>query len=248
MFFRYAFLLYLFCASYVCCTYEYPFRDIEKPVVSLDSVDRILILSPPRSGSTLVYMVFQYLFENTLASWDSLEKKVLKTHSIEAAEEILRKYPNTYVILSIRDPLDSFISRLRLNPTKSHKKITQILHDHISMHASLQTFLLNTPHTLLCRYEKFAHDIYSLLAEIEAHFMIVIPEQEQQNIEQLFSKDAVLARTRKYASFNEFDCVTSLHGDHIAREKKSLDAHLSGRLLKQVEGKIQQIQKLWDYE
>ncbi len=89
---------------------RYVFRDIHTPVLKLDSKRRVVVCSPPRCGSTLVYMVLQYLFEKKLEVWNKTNKKVIKLHDFKKCKKFCKKHKETLIVVPIRNPVDSLFS------------------------------------------------------------------------------------------------------------------------------------------
>lgn len=229
----------------------YPYRDIKKPVVRLNEYDKIVILSSPRTGSTVVYAVCQYLFENVLAYHLSLNKKVIKTHGADLVKKHLIKFPKMLVVIPKRDPFDAFLSRICLMKNLQHNipksDVDLRLKNTIKSYNSVLNFVeqVDKKHILSLEFQDFKRDVLHIVKSLEEKLNIVIPVEEKKFIEKSFNKSSVKKIIKKYKNFGEFDPILGFHGNHIQDYKKTLKEVLSEELYNQVREQLNPIcQKL----
>ncbi len=234
---------------------SYPFRDIQKPIANLDVAEKIIVLSITRTGSTLTYMIFQYLFEDTLAHKENFNKKVVKTHDIKMCDAYCTAHPNTYIIIPIRSPIDSFISKLKvLNSLQfipdNKEFINAMVQAHIIEHLNLWKFIQKYQNgkLLIVRYEDFQSDLNVLVSSAEQEFQITISETEKNNIASLFSQESILEISKRLAHFIKQDPITGIHGNHILKDQTPIKKYVSDEHLKQIQDQLRPITQLYGYE
>jgi len=246
--------LTIFASSAESKDLQYVFRDIEKPIASLNAADQVIVLSPRRAGSTLTYMIFQYLFEDTLEVRESFSKKIVKTHNVQMCSNYCESHPNTYLVVPIRDPRDTFLSKLKaldslkLLPSQE-KFINQLLSSHIKEHLEIWDFIQEHQNTklLVLRYEDFHSDLAKLLTIIETKFEISLSDEEKNKIYTLFSKESILELCKQYPHFAKQDPITGLHGQHIQKSNVQLEDYVSSDMLEQVNNELQGVLQLYGY-
>jgi hypothetical protein len=233
---------------------QYVFREIEKPIVHLSAADQVVVLSPRRAGSTLTYMIFQYLFEDTLEVRESFSKKIVKTHNVKTCSSYYDTHPNTYLVIPIRNPRETFLSKLKaldslkLLPSQE-KFINQLLSSHIKEHLEIWDFIQKhqKKKLLLLRYEDFHSDLAKLLTIIENNFEISLSDEEKHKIYTLFSKEAILEVCKQYPHFAKQDPITGLHGQHIQKSNVQLEDYVSSDMLEQVNNELKGILHMYGY-
>lgn len=199
---------------------EYPYRDISKPIFSLNENEKILQCSPERNGSTLIFNVLHYLFEDTLGLHDiySPRKKVIKTHHAGAYIGIGKNY-DVYCVSTIRNPLDALGSYFQFTGAAVTKiSLDGLLQSYIYKYNSIKYLERNLPKDrfLRLKYESFANDRFDyIFDELEAFFSIVIDQDEKEKIVTWFCKSAMNQNAGKHTNHINWDDVTGLHGNHI---------------------------------
>ncbi|MEX0961458.1 MAG: hypothetical protein WDZ28_01210 [Simkaniaceae bacterium] len=224
---------------------DYPYREGSSPLFKLPENQRILLLTPPRTGSTLIYNVLTYLFEDinfSHLSYNFNQKIVVKSHK----EGVALKNYDCFFISIKRSPLDMFhsISRARRIPIniQNIKKL-----ERVSNAKPIYNYLSKKPprKVLFLAYEKFVDDIDYLFDELECFFSIEIPLEMRIKIEELFSKEEMLKIQNQYKDFSQYDLVTGVHGNHIDQnhDRKNLST-ITNSYVRQ---KLLEIYKLWGY-
>lgn len=228
---------------------KYLYRDISKPIIAKNPNNKIIILSPPRTGSTLVYITFQYLFETKLDEWNSFNKTVIKSHSIQQVSDFI-KSSSPYIIVTIRNPYNSLLSRIRLLSKINSKNIKAVTKDHVNFHKNLLQFIKTAPNEklLIVYYEDFYTNYDNLISEIEKKFNVKITNEEKNKMKIFFSKESVQKISNKFKNFDEFDPIMGIHGSHISQDNKKLEHYIkSKKLLKFVKNNIESMSLDWKY-
>lgn len=191
-------------------TQQYPTNDYQK----------ILVFSPSRTGSTLVFNVLKFLFENSDCldenAWIGGKKFIVgKTHHLGYFE------PSCMIFCTIRNPEDTCFSRYRvMNPGK-FKKLNQkaldiAVRDYITQMHWVQSLVKgNLPNVVLLKYEEFDSNLNFIFDEVENKLGIEISEFDKTLMEEAFSKKNVAKSTKKLNEFKNYDGVTLFHGAHI---------------------------------
>ncbi|MEX0961460.1 MAG: hypothetical protein WDZ28_01220 [Simkaniaceae bacterium] len=224
---------------------DYPYREGSSPLFKLPENQRILLLTPPRTGSTLIYNVLTYLFEDINFSHLSRnfdQKIVVKSHRERVA---LENY-DCFFISTKRSPLDMFHSISRASCTPINKQNIKKL-ERISNAKPIYDYLSKKPHykVLFLTYEKFVDDIDYLFDKLEYFFSIEISHEMRKKIKQMFSKEEMLKIQNRYENFSQYDLVTGIHGDHI---DKNHDGKTSSSLTNfQIKRQFFNIYKIWGY-
>ncbi len=243
---------------FFCFTLEssegvYLFRDIQKPIASLEVTEKIIVLSTPRTGSTLVYMIFQYLFEDTIALRGDFNKKIVKTHDMQECDNYLTAHPNTYLVIPIRNPMESLLSKIKILSSlnllpSTDSFILSLARSHVKEQLELLEFIQKhqSEKLLILHYENFHSDLYSILSLAETSFQIVISETEKTKILSLFSKESITELSKQFPSFAKQDPVTGLHGGHIQNDTTRLKDYISDELLKNIQDLLQPIMGLYE--
>ncbi len=183
---------------------------------------KLVVFSPMRTGSTLLFNVLRFLFEDIRAiNQSTFEKnvphsKVGKTHA---------KFPpnkNLFVFIPVRNPIDACYSKWRIQSKNKHNyqvneiELDSIVRDYI--HELKGAELMGTshyPNAMCLRYEYFVDNFDYLFNVIEKTFSIKIDVRDKNLIKRVLSKENVTANTNKYNSFNNYSQITHFHGEHI---------------------------------
>jgi hypothetical protein len=191
----------------------YPYRDIHSPPFVLDSNIEIVVCSPPRTGSTLVYNILQYLFEDRSCLFSDPSKRVKKVHNIQPFLKGKTNLQHVYFFCPLRDPLAQFASLVRIGKVSSHRKAFQHC---LKESFSFLRYFRKFPHFSFLLYENFEADFSSIFVAVEKAFSIHIEEKERECIGSYFSKKALGSIADSMHSFEEVDPITGIHGMHIS--------------------------------
>ncbi len=210
----------------------YPFRKISSPIVKLGRKRKIVVCSPPRSGSTLVYMVLQYLFEEKVEVWNSTRKKVIKFHDFKKAKNFCKKHKETFIVVPVRNPVDSLFSYVIATKgpySDVRKEMLPLTPGYVNTYFAMHNFIgkFSKGRILVCHYDDSTKDIGIFLRQIEKKFHFRIPEEEKIKIKKMFSPSAIKKFARQYPSFKEMDPITGVHGNHISSHKYRITDYLS---------------------
>jgi|GEM_PF-2622004 len=169
-------------------TQQYPLHDVE----------RVVVFSPYRCGSTLVYNLLRTLFENGETSQKNL---VVKSHyKWDLLEGAL-------VIAPVRHPIDAGVSRYRVMRRKNFDEIVSAYVEHLK--------LIEEVGASVVWYEDFVDDFDHLFDVIETVFSITIVADDRELLRSELARDRVKKYTEKWASFAQYDPETHWHGCHI---------------------------------
>jgi hypothetical protein len=174
--------------------------------ISILNKKRVIIqLSPPSSGSTLVFNLLRELFP---------ERIVKKVHRLP---------PNPLlwpIVVTYRHPFDCIASNIQKNDQEpTDEVITQQIYKYD------KTCIWDIPrikeyrHVLLLRYEGFVYDYDYIFERFEKFFKMKISSIKRSELVNHYKISAVEKITEQYRTFSEFDQETKLHGKHISKYK-----------------------------
>ncbi|MFX0071165.1 MAG: hypothetical protein ACFFAO_08750 [Candidatus Hermodarchaeota archaeon] len=219
-----------------------------KDVLYLSRFKRIIQFAPIRTGSTILWQILDYLFEDrnyTKYKWKS-PNHVVKTHKLH------KKYikeGNIYLI-TIRNPLEAFASTIRVkffeHPlSEIYEMVNKLLIDMYEKVYEIQ----NNPNVYIFRYEDFQHNYNVFLDKIEELFDIKIKENHKAEILKKFSRESNLEISRNYNNFQELDQNSLIHGNHVAEKQYSWkDIIQDEDMQKDLIIKFKSIMKKFDYK
>lgn len=238
------FLIFLISLNTLFC--DYPYRDIKKPVFHLNENAQIIQLSTARTGSTLIYNILNYLFEEHNYHIDSEEKiNVLKLHSLfdwkqpDKTEEFGKT--DVFLVQTIREPLNIVTSHFLKDKFRIYRVCNPMDELPLIERAEAYNF-----HHLCLKYENFDNDNFNyIFEEIEHFFSITIPKEEKKKIESYFCKKTMKSITKKYTSFKQVDPFTSIHGNHM--NNADFRSVLSFAFASYVYKTNQALRKQWGY-
>lgn len=228
---------------------SYPFREISNPIIKDNRFEKIIILSGPRVGSTLAFMIFQYLFEDTLGDHESFDNKVVKTHFISDDRLPLLCHPNTYIVVPTRNPIDSFCSLVKVLQLFTPEEAISLLKSEILRYQGLKDTLslLDKNRVLAFKYEEFNENFFKIFEELENKFQIEISDYEKEKINMLFSKNSVRNYFKDFHSFSERNPVIGIHGHHISSDKRTLDDIFPKEIIEEIHRQLAPIASLLGY-
>lgn len=184
--------------------------EISQARYPLPSDALIVQLSLPRTGSTLLFNILQYLFE----SGD--QNRVIKTHTFSHIPTHIKKDKTIYLVSSLRSPLDQLASRIltfNIDP-----KETNFLLREVKALVKHQKKLIRTvtkqKHSLLLNYDQFS-DFDYLFDNLERFFEIHIAEEDRAYIRKNFCKESFQKVSDALQDYTQIDPLTNLHGNHI---------------------------------
>ena len=224
-------LFFFFCCSFVFSNeYQLDYENSKDIMNTRRKVyeqrfSKIFVLSPYRTGSTYIYMILNYLFEDqSNKDHTDYSKKVVKTHNTPS-------FPlsnKSIWVVPVRHPLDSCTSIFRM-PNTSIKSRKVFFYSLLEKYKQTESFVNKTPsnQVLLLRYEKFNTDFDYIIDSIEDKFEVKVTQLDKENMKNMFSKEANLKRQKEMPDFNTYDPITGLHGNHISTEKTTLKEMLN---------------------
>jgi hypothetical protein len=214
---------------------EYQFRNIKNPPIKISEKSRILQVGPGRTGSTLVANVLHYLFEDSSPElpllWSStsekqIEKfvcsgaKVFKSHFPRFIDMLEEKGFNTYVVATIRNPLESVASHYKTfgNKSKEEKEIKRITQWEKKRFMELyqKASKANNNQFIILRFEDFGHGNFEhIFDSFEKLFGISIPSEHKEKMKKFFSINEMKKISDKVQKGHP-DPATGLYPNHIS--------------------------------
>lgn len=188
---------------------------------SADPHKKIVVFSAPRTGSSLTYNIFRFLFEkseNISSFHNSFDQNclVLKTHKF--AELELLEDKNVLYIVTIRNPIDAIISNYRISPQKI-KNIGEFTKNLMQKHKEYLLFceqLKESGNTVIfIKYEDFKDDFEVIFQMIQNHFSLVIEDLDKELIQKGYAKENVHFFIEGFSSFKEYLPISGFHGKHV---------------------------------
>jgi hypothetical protein len=189
-------------------------------------MSNIKIFGVPRSGSTVIFNIINYLFEGRLDP---------QVHYYFADEE----GGDLKTVVTYRDFRDSCISQWRafyggFDEEEGRKDISlpmlkKHVHDQLNTVEALNRFKKdydqNNRQVLFLRYEKFfdsrENDLNFdyLFQELESYFKTEISETQRTYIRREYCFINQKNKTKIFKNFHEYDEITHLHGHHLYKGK-----------------------------
>lgn len=185
---------------------------------------KIVIFSAPRTGSSLVYNIFRFLFEedaklNEHHNSFNLDRVVLKTHRI--GEIQLLEKENAICIFTFRNPFDACVSNFRIC-TRSfidHKKFAQeLVHRHSNALLFTEKLEKEGRHMIRLKYENFSDHLEALFEVIEDQFNIAIDSRDKELMRKSYSKENIEACVKNLKDFSEYLPISGFHGQHVTSQ------------------------------
>ncbi len=216
---------------------------------STGSYEKIIVSSPPRTGSTLVFNVLRFLFEDQAVFDQSTYNKKISNAKVEKTHTISYPKENQFVFIPIRNPIDACYSNYRIFHKDRH--ILEVLEEITEPYIQSLIFIesLNKyPNVVCIKYEDFLDNFDYLFDLIEKIFSITIHDYDKNLIAHALSKENVLANIQQYPSFNEYHPATHLHGEHI--DLKVTPQKAQDRIKARIREKLkpyEEVLKKWGY-
>ena len=171
------------------------------------SYEKIIIYSLPRTGSSLVYNLFRYLFEKeeylSLPHQPfSRQKKVMKTHDQKNVHSLKSK--KTLCVVTTRDPIQSALSLYRVQKNKI-QKISDWCQSQMKKQKKFQRKLKKLEkrgyHFFFISYDEIEQGIPYLLDKIEDQFHITISHADREKLIHGYSRENVAIQTQSLENF-----------------------------------------------
>jgi hypothetical protein len=226
----------------------YPFREISKPPVSCSEIEKFVVISPMRCGSTLCFMTLQYLFEDVidksfLYDFKPIGKnKVFKTHDINICEKLFDT-EKTFFLIPVRHPISATESLIKLN-------LNGAIIPNLGIYSSITKFIeqKKPKNYLVINYENFVLDRDYLINILKKELNFNISYDDSEKINKLFSKESMMDYQKRFPEFSEYDPTILLHGKHISQEDRKLYELLEKSDYKKFIEIISAFLPLFDYE
>lgn len=187
---------------------------------------KIVIFSAKRTGSSLLYNIFRFLFEeeaklNSIHNDYSLDRIVLKTHIYE--ELGLVEEENPLFVYTYRNPIDAAISYYRVNSFQVHDLRAFAQETLMEQYEYLLLFkgIQNRWNAISFKYEDFVENIDMVFKEIEVYFQITIDPRDKKLMKQGYSRENIHLCIQNLTDFTQFLPISGFHGKHVCHEKFS---------------------------
>lgn len=183
----------------------------------LDGYSGVCLVSPLRTGSTLVYNILRILFENLNSS-----ALVRKTHDLNHLATTNPAANHLYVF-TLRDPADSCFSWYRVMNEKNGKELTPLTQNYIQDIVIGIVHQWNLLHQLqalnkeviVLKYEDFVNNPDHIFKTLEDRLSISINDADKNLLIKALSKENVLDNINSIDSFDKWSKIHLFHGNHI---------------------------------
>lgn len=188
---------------------------------SSDPYKNVIVLTPPRTGSTLVYNVVRTLFEVQPNQRKHSTKKILKKHF---KKENLLINSCTLYFCTCRDPYTNLESRIKTSriPIPREAFTRDLLESKARPIASsiMREFrvikeLCQKHNVVLLKYEDFEKDLDYIFRKIESKLHFKISSEDKSLLSKHLDKASVLKFCSKLDGFSSYDRQSHFHGNHI---------------------------------
>lgn len=227
-------------------------RSLSNSPIKLKENGKIIVYSPFRTGSTLVYNILNYLCEDqSVNSSARLSKRVIKAHHPQQ-ERYFKLIKDRgyfgYVFVTIRNPLEAALSYCNLVDIYERGNAVEAINLMKRQYELLKEFTLQHEDHLevtVLRYEKFNDHLEIILGEIEKVFSCHISFEDRREIFRLFSKEKMKGISDSLGSWKSFDPETELRGGHIdkMRNRYTVSPPFQNILFERLESVL----SLWGY-
>lgn len=225
--------VFLMCMSLNFMCYAQDIYDVETlPTLrtqqySMFPYKEIIVFSAPRTGSSFVYNVFRYLFEDDSKLFShhyvfNQDRSVLKTH--RSYEILSVEEKNVLYVFIMRHPYDGSISNHRICPFEFKDQqwfAEELAHRHRNALWLSEKLEAEGCNVQRLKYEDFADNPDYLFDFIENHFVLSIAAEDKELIRKGYSKQNVYACTQHFADFTGSLPISGFHGRHINVEDYS---------------------------
>ncbi|MBX9839653.1 MAG: glycosyltransferase family 77 protein [Silvanigrellaceae bacterium] len=189
---------------------------------SSSPIEQIIVFSAPRTGSSLIFNVLKYFFENKNSiSLDHRQyhpsRKVFKTHHTKYFD--LCDKNTTLFIVPVRNPFDAALSHSRIGGgalLPDEERAQALINKQCDRFFYAKNKKKEGFNVIFLRYEHFENNIKYLLHQIENIFSISIDEIDKKNILFGYSKENIAQAIKSLTGFQEFLPLSGFHGNHLA--------------------------------
>lgn len=182
---------------------------------------RIVIFTPPRTGSSLVYNIFRFLFEDEsklLSNHNEfdLDRNVLRTHRFMDIELLENK--NSLYIFNLRNISQTCISHYRILSEKISdvkefaKRIVYRHYNYLSFYEKMEKQAIPL---IKLRYADFVEDIEVIFDAIEYYFDMRIDPKDKELMIKGFSKENIFYCIQDLKDFSKYLPISGFHGRHV---------------------------------
>ena len=186
---------------------------------------KVVIFSAPRTGSSLVYNVFRFLFEEEEQLSHAHDEfrpdcSVLKTHKSSDLDLLAER--NVLYVVPIRNPIHAAVStyRIRVNSVKDNEDFSA---KNIGKQGRALRFADSMKEAgrsvVFIKYEDFSENLDALFARIEQCFQISIAPADKQTMLAAYKKENIYAAISALPNFQEYLPISGFHGKHVTIEK-----------------------------
>jgi hypothetical protein len=221
-------------------TKQYPLKDYTG----------IYLLSPARTGSTVVFNILRFLFESeenkSKPGYKNFNCLVNKTHHLYTAEE------DYLYVFTIRNPIDATFSHYRIKRGEGNENIGKLVYKlasaQISLWRNLEKLLSLGRKVIILRYEDFVNNIDFVFDTLEDELSFSIAKPDKVLLRKALSKENVLYNIRHFESFEDYDRIHGFHGKHIDEGEISAEekAHVTHLIIQALQ-KYRPIIERWGY-
>ena len=164
-----------------------------------------------RTGSTLIYRIIKEIYPT-----------VIKCHLPEIKPNL---DSNCKIVVSIRHPIESFLSYIRViefpnsnnNISFSNDLLSKYLRQRINEEKQLKDILNNySSKILVLKYEKFYNNFDYILNHLEEFLGIHTDDTEREKIINKCSIENSIKIQNSMSSFHSYDKDSHIHGRHIS--------------------------------
>jgi len=193
-------------------------------------------LSPPRSGSTLLWNCLKIYHGNTrkLHNFDQLNKPLWRTK----------------LFITIRNPVDIVCSLLRISENNfDSRNIYKTVNKLKGFNLELYPKLYSRNNCIFFKYEKFYKNYDYIFLKLDKVFG-PISDASKQSLINSFSIDNVSKISDVYKTFESYDSETNIHGNHISRFKGKPNSYselVSDDDIHYIKDNFQEFMKFFDY-
>lgn len=183
--------------------------------------DHIVVFSAPRTGSSLVYNILRFLFEddaklNAIHTDFNLDRRILKTHLFTDLDLVETR--SVLYVYTCRDPIAASISNFRIAMRKINSfqafayDLAQRNIRYLDFSEKLEA---SGKQVFRLFYEDFTENMDDLFDKLEAYFHIFIDSRDKELMKKGYSKSSILANVENFDSFKDYLPISGFHGQHV---------------------------------
>jgi len=175
---------------------------------------KIIQWSPPRSGSTLVWQILDYLFEDpNYKKYKWTDPNIVhKTHTLDYSHLNNQSY---FFVTTVRNPMDCMVSWMIIKKIPFTKEnIEQNIISYLNYFMLLKMVQLSN-NSVILRYDEFYEDNNVIYDTLEKTFQINIKKELRDVMDKKFSKQSNKKISDTMKDFDEVKEDSFIHGDHF---------------------------------